>query len=104
MLDISLFAILAASIAALNVLTFAAFGVDKRRSTMRTRQRAKRPPRRIPERRLLQLALLGGTPAAYAARAMFRHKTRKQPFSRWLHTIAAVQVLAAMGLGYAGLR
>jgi uncharacterized membrane protein YsdA (DUF1294 family) len=47
--------------------------------------------RRIAESTLLTLALLGGTPGAYAGRALFRHKTRKQPFSRRLHTIAVVQ-------------
>jgi uncharacterized membrane protein YsdA (DUF1294 family) len=43
---------------------------------------------------LLTLALLGGSPGAYAGRAAFRHKTRKQPFSRELHTIAAFQLVA----------
>ena len=39
------------------------------------------------------LALLGGSPGAYAGRVLFRHKTRKQPFCRQLHAIAMVQVL-----------
>jgi len=72
--------------AAINFLAFAAFGIDK--------ALAEAGRRRIPEARLLQLALLGGTPGAYAGRAVFRHKTRKQPFSGRLHRIAAGQVLA----------
>jgi uncharacterized membrane protein YsdA (DUF1294 family) len=52
--------------------------------------------RRIAESTLLTLALLGGTPGTYAGRALFRHKTRKQPFSRRLHTIAVVQGVIAV--------
>jgi uncharacterized membrane protein YsdA (DUF1294 family) len=43
----------------------------------------------------------GGTPAAYAARRNFRHKTRKQPFSNTLAMIAMVQVGVVLGLGMA---
>jgi len=69
----------------LNLLTFAVFGLDKALA------RARR--RRIPEARLLGLALIGGTPGAYAGRALFRHKTRKRPFSRDLFAIAVLQVV-----------
>jgi len=67
----------------MNFVSFAAFGIDK---MLAGAQR-----RRIAESTLLWFALLGGTPGAYAGRALFRHKTRKQPFSRRLHTIAVVQ-------------
>jgi len=76
----------AAALLLLNLLTFAAFGLDKALA------RAQR--RRIPEARLLGLALIGGTPGAYAGRALFRHKTRKQPFSRDLFVIALFQLVA----------
>ena len=77
----------------LNLVTFALFGLDKALA------RARR--RRVPEGRLLGLALLGGTPGAYAGRALFRHKTRKQPFSRNLLIIAGLQALgAALALGW----
>jgi hypothetical protein len=36
---------------------------------------------------------LRGTPAAYAVRRTWRHKTRKQPFKGRLHAIAAAQAL-----------
>lgn len=68
---------------AVNLLTYLSFRQDKRRAVA--------GGRRIPERRLLGLALIGGTPAAFAARAMLRHKTRKQPFSTWLILIALAQ-------------
>jgi uncharacterized membrane protein YsdA (DUF1294 family) len=47
--------------------------------------------RRIPEAKLLGLALVGGSPGAFAARHLFRHKTRKEPFSTYLMVIAAAQ-------------
>lgn len=83
--------VLLAALAAINAIVFAAFAIDKA-SAVRAR-------RRIPEARLLMLAALGGTPGAYAARALFRHKTRKQRFCARLHAIAVVQVL---GLGLVG--
>lgn len=56
--------------------------------------------RRVPEHLLLWLAALGGSPGAFLARALFRHKTRKQPFSRWLLSILLFQISA--GILYAG--
>lgn len=83
---------LLAALIALNLLTFAAFGLDK--------ALARRGRRRISEARLLQFAFFGGTPAAYAARSLFRHKTRKQPFCARLHAIAVAQALGGAGLWY----
>lgn len=74
---------------AINGWTLFRFGDDK--------ARAIRGERRIPESALLGLALIGGTPAAFTARRLFRHKTRKQPFSFYLMLIAAVQVGALLG-------
>jgi uncharacterized membrane protein YsdA (DUF1294 family) len=54
--------------------------------------------RRIPEAHLLGLALIGGSPGALMARRMFRHKTRKQPFSTWLFLIVAIQAGIVIGL------
>lgn len=70
----------------INFAAFAAFGIDK--------MLAEASARRISEARLLSLALIGGSPGAYAARHLFRHKTRKRPFSIQLHAIAALQVVA----------
>ena len=70
----------------MNFVAFAAFGLDK--------AAAENGRQRIAEATLLRCALLGGTPGAYAGRALFRHKTRKQPFCARLHRIAILQVLA----------
>lgn len=74
---------------AVNLLTLVRFSSDKRRAIPGAR--------RIREAELLWLAALGGTPGAFAARRLFRHKTRKQPFSAWLTLIAAIQIGAALG-------
>ncbi|WP_416341366.1 DUF1294 domain-containing protein [Sphingobium yanoikuyae] len=72
-----------------NLMAFTLFGFDKRRAVGGMA--------RIRERTLLLWALAGGTPGAFAARHLFRHKTRKQPFVRWLWLIAAAQGLVLAG-------
>ena len=62
--------------------------------------RAKAGARRIPEADLLGLALIGGSPGALLARRLFRHKTRKQPFSTYLWLILTVQAGVAIGLAF----
>ena len=86
---------IATYLAAINVAAFAAFGIDK--------ARARAGAWRISEAKLLGLAFLGGSPGAYTGRRLFRHKTRKQPFSGGLHTIAALQIAAlALFIGWRG--
>lgn len=74
---------------AVNVVTFVAFARDKARAVA--------GGRRIAENDLLSLALVGGSPAAFCARRVFRHKTRKQPFSTRLQTIGVLQLGALIG-------
>jgi uncharacterized membrane protein YsdA (DUF1294 family) len=74
--------------AILNIWTFMLFGFDK--------QHAEAGRWRIAETTLLGMALFGGSLGAYAGRALFRHKTRKLPFSRILHQIAIVQGFTAV--------
>ncbi|MEL6707171.1 MAG: DUF1294 domain-containing protein [Pseudomonadota bacterium] len=75
------------ALCAMNFAAFAAFGIDK--------ALAENHARRISEASLLQLAFFGGIGGAYAGRALFRHKTRKQPFSNHLHIIAGLQLCGA---------
>jgi uncharacterized membrane protein YsdA (DUF1294 family) len=66
-----------------NLIAFTLFGLDKRQARLGLR--------RLPERTLLLWALAGGTAGAFLGRHVFRHKTRKQPFSRLLWLIAIAQ-------------
>ncbi len=56
----------------ISLVTFVQYGWDKRQ--------AKKQKRRIPEKRLHLLALLGGTPGALLGQLFFRHKTKKKRF------------------------
>jgi len=77
-------------IVVVNGWTIWRFSDDKRRAVAGAR--------RVPEADLLALALVGGTPGAFVARRLFRHKTRKEPFSTRLMLIAAIQIGALLGL------
>ncbi len=80
-----------AAIAAVNVWTFMLFGLDK--------IRAEEGSWRISEAALQTWSFFGGTLGAYAGRAIFRHKTRKQPFCGNLHGIAIFQSIAGASAG-----
>ena len=69
----------------LSLVAFLLYGWDKRA--------AKRRGRRVPERVLLIVALLGGWPGAALAQRLFRHKTRKASF---LSAFVGVVVLNAL--------
>lgn len=77
-------------LAAINGVTWLAFATDKAAAQQGTS--------RVAESTLLLFALMGGTPAAYGARHSLRHKTRKQPFSAQLHTVAVLQIGALIAL------
>jgi uncharacterized membrane protein YsdA (DUF1294 family) len=72
----------------MSLVTFGVFAFDK--------WRARREGRRVPERTLHILSLLGGVPGALAAMPMLRHKNRKPSF--WLVT-AAIALLHAAAWG-----
>lgn len=84
---------------AINFIAFALFGFDK--------AQAEQGGWRISERSLLALASWGGFPGALAGRALFRHKTRKQPFTSRLHaagvTSLALAAFAALTLWGQGI-
>ena len=78
-------------LAAINLLTFCVYGADKRR--------AKIPgARRVPEKTLLALALLLGSPGALLGMLVFRHKTRHWYFRFGIPAILLAQAAAAVFL------
>lgn len=80
----------------LSLLTWCLYGWDKRASRAGWR--------RIPERRLHTLAVLGGWPGAWVAQRMFRHKTRKSGFRwRFLATIVVNLLGLAAAVYFLGL-
>lgn len=80
----------------INVITFAAFGLDKRK--------AKKRKFRIRESVLLGLALIGGSLGAMAGMFLFHHKTRKPAFRIGIPVLFLLQgiiwiLIAGMEMG-----
>ena len=77
-------------LAAINVIALLAMGTDK--------LLAKQHKRRIPEKRLLLLAGIGGSVGALAGMYLFRHKTLHKRFSIGLPVILFLHLLLAAGI------
>ena len=68
----------------LSIVSFASFGIDKRRAEIGTK--------RIPEKTLHLLAVCGGWPGALMGQRWFRHKTVKFGFRVKLWGIVALHI------------
>jgi len=79
-------------VAVMSAISFAAYGLDKRRAV--------NGGRRVPERTLHLLAFLGGWPGALGGQRQFRHKTRKLTFLIVFWCIVALHVAAVGGAAY----
>ena len=77
-------------LAAVNLIAFAVYGADKRR--------AKKERRRVPEKTLFLLALIGGSVGAWAGMYTFRHKTRHWYFVWGIPAILVIQIALAVWL------
>lgn len=80
------------ALAAVNLVTFAVYGADKRR--------ARKGRRRVPEKTLFLLALAGGSVGALAGMYAFRHKTRHWYFVWGIPVILAAQLALAAWLAW----
>lgn len=72
-------------LAAVNIATFFIYGLDKAKAGISG-------ARRVRERTLFILALVGGSPAALIGMWLFRHKTQKLSFQAGLAVILALQI------------
>ncbi len=79
---------------AMSAVTFAVYGIDKRRAI--------RSSRRISERTLLSLSLIGGAFGGLAAMSAFRHKTRHRYFWAINGAAAAVHVFILTAIANGG--
>ncbi|HWG46432.1 MAG TPA: DUF1294 domain-containing protein [Gemmataceae bacterium] len=79
-------------LAAINLTTFGYYGYDK--------ACARRAARRVPEIVLHGLTLAGGSPAAFLAMRLFRHKTIKGRFQVLFWCIVVLQALLAGWIGW----
>lgn len=68
--------------------------------TVADKIKAKRNSRRIPERGLMTLALLGGATAMLLTMEAIRHKTKHKRFMIGLPIMILVQVLLLLYIGY----
>ena len=82
-------------LAAVNLAAFLTFGLDKWRATRKERRSS---VRRVPERRLFLLAILGGSVGALLGMRIFHHKTRHRSFRWGMPAILLAQLAAAAWL------
>lgn len=80
----------------MSVVCFVMFASDKRR--------AMRGKRRIPERSLHSMELIGGWPGALLAARCFQHKVRKRSYMWTLYAIACAHLVLFMLLFWAATR
>ena len=83
---------LAVWLIAINLVTFAVYGADKRR--------ARRGAWRVPEKTLFLLPLLGGSVGALLGMQVFRHKTKHWYFVWGVPAILLAQLALAAWLLY----
>lgn len=76
----------------LSLIAFVMYGFDKRR--------ARNGGRRVPEKNLHFVALLGGWPGAWAGQQVFRHKTQKLSFRIIFWVVILVHLGIAGGATY----
>ncbi len=85
-----------AIVAVMSLVAWVAYGWDKRQARLERR--------RVPEKNLHMLALLGGWPGALAGQKTFRHKTQKAAFQIVFWLIVLLHVAILSGIVYFWLR
>ena len=79
----------------INLVTFFVFGVDKWKAK---RKETRESTRRVPERTLFLLAILGGSAGALLGMKAWHHKTLHKTFRFGIPVILILQILIPLGL------
>lgn len=82
-------------LAAINLVTFCIFGLDKWKAKRKVKNEA---VRRVPEKTLFLLSILGGSVGALLGMRVFHHKTLHKSFRYGIPAILALQVLLPLGI------
>lgn len=87
--------LLALWLIAINLVTFLAFGVDKWKAK---RKETRESTRRVPEKTLFLLSILGGSVGALLGMRAFHHKTLHKTFRLGIPVILFLQITIPLGL------
>lgn len=87
--------LLALWLIAINLVTFLAFGVDKWKAK---RKETRESTRRVPEKTLFLLSILGGSVGALLGMRAFHHKTLHKAFRLGIPVILFLQIAIPLGL------
>lgn len=79
----------------INVVTFLVFGLDKWKAKRKVK---KESVRRVPEKTLFLLAILGGSVGALLGMRVWHHKTLHKSFRIGIPAILMAQILLPLGL------
>lgn len=87
-------ALLVCYLLVMNLVTFLVFGLDKWKAKRKAKNEA---VRRVPEKTLFLLSILGGSLGALLGMKAFHHKTLHKSFRYGIPTILMLQVLLPLG-------
>ena len=79
----------------INLVTFLVFGLDKWKARRKVRNEA---VRRVPEKTLFLLSILGGSIGALLGMRVFHHKTLHRSFRYGIPAILILQILIPVGI------
>ena len=82
-------------LAVMNLVTFCVFGVDKWKAKRKAKNEA---VRRVPEKTLFVLSILGGSVGALLGMRVFHHKTLHKSFCYGIPAILVLQILLSLGI------
>ena len=88
-------ALLGCYLLVMNLVTFLVFGLDKWKAKRKAKNEA---VRRVPEKTLFLLSILGGSLGALLGMKAFHHKTLHKTFRFGIPSILALQVLIPLAL------